>query len=459
MKSNKPFAPPEQLSSGYQLFQRGEKWHMRFSVRGEKQQRIALGTSDRAEADRLAYARWVHTCMMVQGGVSLSAKEFPEVAEEFIASMEKAVERGQRAPYHLTQYAPAIRRYFIEYFGKRPIKSITPRDIEGYWDWRRDYWIGGPGAEQKAIVYTRTVNGNTTKPISRNIRRVYPSDSTLSKEAGLLSQIFEFGVRNGYADVVPPFAFTRSKRRQDRSRPGFTLDEFKHLLDVSERRIAAPDIIAHIRRDRLKLHAFCMIAGLTGMRPTEMFNLNWGDIETRRLEVPLKTPVASVPVRSARGGTTIKHAEWPPRFDVFQDVIVIHARGKGKQRETATMPEVLTPLNLLRNLFLLEVKREPNKDDPVFFNVSGTRVRSFKHGLSTLLEAAELRVAPDGRLRDSFSFRHLYMTQQIREDVNHHMLARNAGTSTKMIDNFYSKVRATEEITKLTPDWFGHRLL
>jgi integrase len=202
-----------------------------------------------------------------------------------------------------------------------------------------------------------------------------------------------------------------------------------------------------------------MIAGLTGMRPTELFKLNWGDIETRKLAVPLKTPSATVVVRSQTQPTAVKQVAWPERFDLFQDVIVIHARGKGKERETATMPEVLTPLNLLRNLFRLEIKREPQKDDQVFFTEKGVRVRSFKHGLSELLIAAELRTAPDGRLRDSFSFRHLYMTQQIREDVNHHMLARNAGTSTKMIDNFYSKVRATEEIAKLTPDWFGRRLL
>jgi len=146
------------------------------------------------------------------------------------------------------------------------------------------------------------------------------------------------------------------------------------------------------------------------------------------------------------------------REPIFQDVLIFHARGKGKSRETAVMPEVLTPLNILRNLFLLEQGREPEKPDPVFANLKGLPIRSFKAGLNPLLVAAGLRTASDGRLRDSFSFRHLYFTQQIHEDVNQHMLARNGGTSTKMIDTYYSKIRPTDEAEKLTPDWFKHRL-
>ncbi len=61
----------------------------------------------------------------------------------------------------------------------------------------------------------------------------------------------------------------------------------------------------------------------------------------------------------------------------------------------------------------------PKDDDPVFFNYKGERIRSFKKGLAELLIAADLRVGRNGKLRDSFSFRHFYITQQIREGVEH----------------------------------------
>ena len=83
----------------------------------------------------------------------------------------------------------------------------------------------------------------------------------------------------------------------------------------------------------------------------------------------------------------------------------------------------------------------------------------FKKGLAELLEAADLRIARDGGTRDSFGFRHFYITQQIREGVGHHLLSKNVGTSSKMIDAYYSKIRPTDEIAQLIPDWSKRRLL
>ena len=107
---------------------------------------------------------------------------------------------------------------------------------------------------------------------------------------------------------------------------------------------------------------------------------------------------------------------------------------KGKERELAAMPETLTFFNLLKSLFYVANDEMPGDNDPVFFNHDGKRIRSFKKGLAELLIAADLRVARNGKLRDSFSFRHFYITQQIREGVGHHLLGRNVGTSSKMIE-------------------------
>ena len=71
----------------------------------------------------------------------------------------------------------------------------------------------------------------------------------------------------------------------------------------------------------------------------------------------------------------------------------------------------------------------------------------------------EIDFVSDGKIRDSFSFRHFYITQQIREGVGHHLLGRNVGTSSKMIDAYYSKIRPIDEIAQLIPDWSKKRLL
>jgi len=76
-----------------------------------------------------------------------------------------------------------------------------------------------------------------------------------------------------------------------------------------------------------------------------------------------------------------------------------------------------------------------------------------------MLEATGQRTARDGRTRDRFSFCHFYITQQIRKGVGHHLLGRTVGTSSKMIDAYYSKIRPTDEIDPLIPDWTKRRMM
>jgi integrase len=417
-----------------------KKWWVRFSVKGQGQQRIPLGTYDKAEADRLAVATYYGTIGKAEEGLSVKRKSFAAIAEEFIEQMELEVARGDKEPYQLKQFPPIIRRYFVGYFGEKlkqkSMSAISGEDIEAYWRWRYDYWTKGPGRHQPYIRYEREVMkdaGPSKISIKRPVKEGAPAQSTLNKEKMLLKQLWEFALDRKYVLEIPPIKLQKSKKRAVKEMPGFTLQEFLHLRDVSMKRIAEAEEqkpFARLHIDRVKLHAYIMIAGFTGMRSTELKNLNWGDIGERTVEVE---PGVKYPAT------------------------VIQAWGKGKEREMVPLPEVMTHLNMLRNLFQLEFKREPEGRDPVFFNHEGKRMDSFKKGLASLLEAADLRVHPDGRLRDSRSFRPFYISQQIREGVNPFMLIRNTGTSDQMVIKHYNKILPTEEIGKLTPDWLKSR--
>lgn len=429
----------QDYSQNYKLYRRkgGARWYMRFSIKGQGQQRISLGTCDKAEADYLAQAQWHKSRALAEAGLSVTRKSFDMIAREFIESIRLAVHRGDKAEYHARQYPPIVSNYFIGFFAGKQMNAIKAADIENYWDWRRDYWITGPGSKNPYIRYDRIINGRKTS-VRRPVKEGVPSESTLRKEALLLKQLFEFGKRRGYTLDIPDIEVPKSNKRGTKSRPGFTLVEFLHLMEVSEARVKQFELGGddpsgknqRVYSDRMKLHCFCMIAGFTGMRPTELFNLSWGDLDKRS-------------VKLEKG--------------LSHDVVVIQARGKGKERELAAMPETLKFFDILQNLFILTTGQSPTDIDPVFFNHQGERVRSFKKGLAELLIAADLRQSRDGRLRDSFSFRHFYITQQIREGVGHHILSRNTGTSTKMIDAYYSKIRPTDEIGQLIPDWLKRR--
>ncbi|WP_298960292.1 hypothetical protein [uncultured Methylobacterium sp.] len=48
-----------------------------------------------------------------------------------------------------------IRRFFVGYFGQKPVDTITDADRERYVEWRRTYWTRGLGKEVIHIQYER----------------------------------------------------------------------------------------------------------------------------------------------------------------------------------------------------------------------------------------------------------------------------------------------------------------
>lgn len=91
--------------------------YVRFSIRGQGQQRIALGTADETEATQLARSIYYENTALAKAGLSVTRKKFAAIAEEFAQHIELEVERGEKDAYHARQYAPIIRKYFIGYFG------------------------------------------------------------------------------------------------------------------------------------------------------------------------------------------------------------------------------------------------------------------------------------------------------------------------------------------------------
>ncbi len=271
------------VSEGYTLYQRptNGRYYVRFSIKDQGQQRLSLGSSDPVEAERRAQAKWVKACALAEVGLSVRKKQFEKVAEEFIAGIQLAVQRGEKAEYYAKQYPTIIRRYFVEYFRHKLMSAIKADDVDDYWNWRKEFWITGPGSEKPLIEYTRVIKGKKTR-IFRPVKEGYPSKSTLHKESLLLRQLFEFGQRRGYVTEIPKINAPKDKRRKDNTRPGFTWEEFLHLKSVSEARVREFEFSEDdpsgknqkTYQDRLRLHCFCMIAAFTGMRPTDLFNLS-----------------------------------------------------------------------------------------------------------------------------------------------------------------------------------------
>lgn len=408
----------------YQLFQRAgsSKWWVRFSIRGQGQIRKALGTADRTEAERLAQEVWYEARYRAKNGLTATVRTFEQVAEEFIAQIEREAARGERAALHARQYPAIIRRYFVGFFGQKPIDAISDKDVVRYLEWRKDYWITGPGKAITHIDYER--NGRRVRrPIGEE--RKPPTLSRQRGEAVLLRMLFRQAAKWGYIKniQIPEVSVPRVPPN---ARPSFDAFEFEKLVAESLGRLADPAVNPHVRRDRTILHAYIMIAAFTGMRPTEMRNLNWGD------------------VLGYRGGRERPLSERDIRLRV---------RGKGKSRTFVPLEAALPWFDTLWMLWKNDRGCEPTDTDPVFATPEGKRLSSLKKGLAELLKHCGLLTDHRGVRRTSYSFRHFYISQQIIHGVDVFILAKNTGTSPEMIDRFYADVKLERMKEQLRPEW------
>ncbi len=407
------------------LFQRSgsAKWWVRFSIKGEGQIRKPLGTTDRGHAEQLALEAWAEARHRNKQGLRSQAKTFRAVGTEFITLLQAEAERAERRQFQVDQYRRKIERYFIGFFGDQPMDAMREADVVRFWEWRRSYWIDGPGKDIKLLTYMRA-GRQIRKPIGASVRKA-PSLGTLREEGVILRMLLRQAAKWGYIQEanVPD---VEVRKVPDNPRPSFSAAEFVRLQRLSEKRIYDGGLNDHVRRDRTILYCYIQIAAFSGMRPTEIKNLNWGDVlgfrEVREL------PIGDQDIR-------------------------IRCRGKGKSRTFAAMEAALPAFQLLWMLWEKAHNAPPEDADPVLATVGGKRMQPLKKGLGELLRAAELLTDHRGARRTSYSFRHFYISQQLIAGVDVFALAKNTGTSSAMIERFYADVKLEQIVKQLRPLW------
>lgn len=409
----------------FTIFQRpgSTVWWIRFSIRGEGQIRKSLGTLDEAEAHRLGMKLWHEAQYRKEHGMRAVQRTFRAVAEEFCDHMDRLSRDGEVRHDRGDRIRPLVERYFVPFFDKKAIDAITDADLTRYIAWRKAYWTTGPGKDQTHLEYIRA--GKRVRRPATEMRRI-PSLSSQRGEAVVLRQLFRQAAKWGYINQnqIPD---VDTPRVPPSPRPSFSAKEIEALRALAETRMIDTKINREVRRDRTILYAYITIAGNTGMRPTELKNLNWGDVLHYRESI--NKPLSERDIR-------------------------IRARGKGKAREFVPHLGAIAGFDMLWMLWKIASEDHlPTDSDPVFAAPDGRRLTSLNNGLNALLEVANLKTDHRGKKRDAYSFRHFYISQQLRAGVDVFVLARNTGTSPDMIDKFYGQVSVEQFKDALRPSW------
>lgn len=378
------------------LYQRPDhknpKWQCRIHVPGASGYVIrSTKSADEFEARRFAEDLWDELRLKVKAGGVLRAKSCERVYEDFKDSY-KTIARSEK---RWSDVCDNLERYVLKFLGSRAIDAIDSATVSQYVDWR-----------------------------AKNFLRKPPGNNTIRMELTCFRAFCDWAWRRGYTkNIIDWQAPSLDKNR----RPHFTRGDWSKLTRFMREwtRKGQTGEGGGKYRERLLLCQYVLILGNTGMRVGEARTLRWKDIESQARD-------------GAEGSKVTDFIFWVHGKTGSRDVV-------GRNEEIGTY------LQRIWEQRKTEIGKDPSPEEYVFCHRDGSAIGSFKKGLEALFKAAGVNKSAEGENRTAYSIRHTYATRRLEEGVNAYLLAKNMGTSVKMLENFYGHTTNrtnAEELTK-----------
>ncbi len=357
-------------------------WQCRLNVRGIKGYvRETCNTNDLAEAFSFASQRYDELKQRVRDGLTLKSKTFKDFFErDWLPYAKRALSSARYRVHEGTG-----RRYLLPFFGQMSLENIKEPEIASFWDWRRDYYINGLGADD----------------IPANAK-INPSIKTLQIEKGVLNQALKYAKRSGFIPYLPLVEVIKDNRdAAPNRRPNFNRQEWKTLYQFMEEWQNGGIHDLH-RFQRQMLRNFVCFLMNSGLRPKEALSLRWKDL----------------------GKTENGHL----KISIPEDM---------KTGSRTTIPNIPA----MRYLYYVrQLSNHTNPNDLIFADKNGTAMDQSHKTFKKMLIGLGLLKDGSGKSRTFYSCRHSYITFRLMEGVPVEDIARNAGTSVKQIQMHYDHI-------------------
>jgi len=387
----------QELKDGLVIFRRTDvkhrNWYCRMKLPKVHQYKtVCLNTSDINQARNSAFDHDVELRFKVKHELPVFNRLFSQVAQEFLDFQKERSDAGQITFHHWRVMDSHVRSQLNRYVGSTQITLLGQDRWEKYPIWRQKNGEGRSGG----LV----------------------SDGTIRSEMTTFRAIMVFAANKQYIRESQVFRgkLTISKAQREE----FTPQEYRKLHTFTRSWIKD----ARDKRGtwyRTVTYNFVLIMTNTGMRPSEAKNLLWRDVNVQS---------------DAQGRQFVR----------------LSVRGKGKHRNLVAASSVATYIERIR-----EISKATGPDDFVFTTHVGKRARTLYHSLiERLLTESKLMHSASGSRRSTYCFRHTYATFRLTEGVDVYFLAKQMGTSVKMIEDHYghvSPVKNPERILQGMPGW------
>lgn len=434
-KSPEPFlVDVHELGPGLIIHRRSDvqhkNWYCRIKIpKEDRYKRISLKTPNIDDAKRAAYKHEIAIETKIENQLPVFDKTFEEVALEYSAHQKRLAGIGQITLNRWKTIDGHVRLHLIPFVGNIQIKLVGEEKWDEYPFWRKKNNAPKVARKQHPLHKSPKVTPVEDDPAEHKAAK----DGTVRAEMTTFRAIMKFAAKKKYIPLaqVPDGDMPEDNARRE----AFSSDEYKALHTYARKEWVN-------KGDRLNVwsrkmaYQFMLVMTNTGMRNSEARNLKWRDID----------------VRKAKDGRTF---------------VVLNVRGKKKYRELIAAGNVAEYLELIRALFIDAQKRRlknapeaelgPKPDDAVFSTYSGKQAKTLYDTLiGDLLEKSGLLYGSSGTRRSIYSFRHTYATFRLAAGTDSYFLAKQMGTSVKMIEDHYGHVapaKNAELILQGVPEW------
>jgi integrase len=364
------------------IYKRDGVLYARLAIGPNQYQHRSLKTGNAEQAMLAAQKLWTEFTVKQSFGLPIKLRTFNSVIDEFVKQREKEHKQG-RTSEHMLRQTHRVVKFWREYAGTKQVSQIGYAEMEGYLSWRRDY-------------YADMTDDELPKNAKRN-----PTDKTLQWEIMLGKSIIKYAQRQGYRGVVPFPTFTFTSKTK-RVRPAFSLVDYRKLWRglIKWERDCEDERFLHTRQ---LLRDYVLILANSGLRVGEANNMKLRDID---------------PFKDEHGRRNYR-------------LIV-----RGKTGERDVIPRAITTKYIER---LLARKTDPKPDDWLFAMADGSQVITLIDQFNVVLKLAGIERSSFEEKYTLYSLRHFYATQALNNNVPIYAVARNMGTSVKIIESYYGK--------------------
>lgn len=368
----------------------------------KKQKIISSSTTNKKEAIKILEKWYDKLQFKKELGLGIHESSFKDCLKEFLKDINESQSRSPNTIRFIRQRFSVIEK--CKDLMKLPVNNLKVDDINKHFL----IWRMNRAKQQSKVLRGATIKGD------------------LVAISGFLSWCYRKGYRQKKIEGLTTQLLSKKLRHQRTQRTSFTKEEYNQLLQASKKRYKNGRS-TRIRFERERLHHFIIFMVGTGLRVDEALNLQWDDVQM---------------MDRSKIKTLKKYDDdFLGELERYYLSINVSQSKTNERKAYGTGSAYFAFKNLIRLYKETNFKKVGEGD---IFDV-----KSFRDGLNALLNECNLKFSKIGEnkvKRDAKSFRNTFIQFMLDKGMNTTVVAKICGTSTQMIDKFYTANMALESM-------------